>query len=327
MKSPTHKGIAVVLLAFVLVLSGCSTNSKLPEDGFVKVPGGRVAFRVYGSGTGTPVLFIHGGPGGNNCGTGASLKDLYKTRPLVVYDQLGSGNSDRMQDMQSAATLPRFVEEVTAVRERLGLTEVHLVGHSWGASVALEYLLTAKPFGVRSVTFVGPLISTKLWIDDANALVEKLKPASQEAIRAAVATKNYDSPAFKAASDEFIDTFNVRSNLTDEQWKTLYPECFSVPVSFNKDLYKYMWGPSEFVAEGSLKDYDRTDRLGELKLPTMFLVGEFDEARPETVRKLQQMVPGSILKVIPKAGHAVNIDQAAEFNASLSSFMDAVERR
>jgi len=44
-----------------------------------------------------------------------------------------------------------------------------------------------------------------------------------------------------------------------------------------------MWGAAEFTATGSLRDFDRTDRLGELRLPVLFPAGRYDEAVPETI--------------------------------------------
>jgi proline iminopeptidase len=310
-----------VLVASCLV--GCATRSSLPDDGFVTVPGGRVAFRVIGEGRGTPALMIHGGPGGTSCSYADTVGQLATTRPVVVYDQLGSGNSDRMVSLQRDATLQRFVDEVAAIREQLGLEEVHLVGHSWGATVALEYLLSGQRQGVRSVSFVGPLISTPVWIRDANALVETLPADAQRAIDAAKESGNYDTPEFDAANTLFESQYVIR---TPRGQKPM-PTCASTPVRFNQELYEYMWGPSEFVATGTLRDYDPVARLHELDLPVMFLAGEYDEARPETMRQFQKLVPGSIVKVIPGAAHSVNVDQTEAFNAVLSEFLSSVENR
>ena len=318
------KPIAALLL--LALGAGCATvpAPALPEDGFVRVPGGRVAFKVLGSGAAIPVLMIHGGPGGVSCGFAGHMGGLAAARPVVIYDQLGSGNSDRMLDLRRDAVLPRFVDEVTAIRARLGLKQVHLVGHSWGATVALEYLLTAKPEGVRSVSFVGPLLSTPLWIDDAKVLVTQLPAESQKAINDAVVTGKYDTPAFDQANRVFAKNFGRRS--TPVKGAAPSP-CASSPVPFNKVLYEYMWGPSEFVANGTLRDYDRTGRLQELKLPTLFMVGEYDEARPATILKFQALVPGSIVKVLPNAGHGSFVDQTKAYNDVLVEFMTAAERR
>lgn len=310
---------AILLLA----LTGCAPTNLLPDDGFVAVPGGRVAFRVTGKPGGVPVLMIHGGPGSTSCSYPDTMQGVAASRPVVTYDQLGSGNSDRMLNLERDAVLSRFVAEVSAIRTQLGLQEFHLVGHSWGAAVALEYLLTGDRTGVRSVTFVGPLLSTPRWIEDANSLVAMLPQDAQDAITAALNTARFDSPEFQAANDVFESRFLVRTPRSQRR----LPLCESTPVRFNAELYEYMWGPSEFVATGTLGDYNRIDRLAEITIPTLFLVGEHDEARPETMLEFQALVPGSVVKVIPEAAHAVNVDQSQAFNAALVEFLSTVETR
>jgi len=317
----TRLGCLIVLVASLL--GACAAPPPLPDDGFVDVPGGRVAFRVTGGPDGIPVLMIHGGPGSASCSYPETMKGVAASRPVVTYDQLGSGNSDRMLNLERDAVLSRFVAEVTAIRTQLGLRELHLVGHSWGAAVALEYLLTGDRTGVRSVTFVGPLLSTPRWIEDANSLVAMLPKDAQDAISAAVASGRFDSPDFQAANDVFESEFVVRTPRTERR----LPLCASTPVGFNAELYEYMWGPSEFVSTGTLRDYDRLQRLPELDLPVMFLVGEHDEARPATMREYQALVPGSIVRVIEGAAHVSNVDRPDAFNEALTAFMESVEKR
>jgi proline iminopeptidase len=302
-------------------LFACVAQQPLPDDGFVDVPGGRVAFRVIGGGDAVPVLLIHGGPGVTSCSYVSTVDGIASSRAVVVYDQLGSGNSDRMLDLERDATLPRFVREVEAIRQQLGLREVHLVGHSWGATVALEYLLTASPAGVRSVTLVGPLISTPRWIQDANALVEQLPEDAQEAIQAAKSSGQYETPEFEAANGVFEKHFGSRAP------RKSFPPCESVPVRFNSKLYQHMWGPSEFIATGTLRDYDRVQQLRDLRLPTLFVVGEFDEVRAETVREFQARVAGSTVRVVPDAGHSIHRDQPRAFNEIIAEFINDAESR
>ncbi len=317
-------GVCLAWLSALLAVcfGACDAHQPLPDDGFVDVPGGRVAFRVLGSGTGVPVLMIHGGPGATSCNAASTMVGVASSRPVVIYDQLGSGNSDRMLDLERDATLPRFVEEVAAIRQQLGLEEVHLMGHSWGAAVALEYLLTKAPTGVLSATFVGPLFSTPRWLEDANALVESLPLDAREAIKATKISGNYDSEEFRTANKVFVENFLSRT--PRDQWQL--PACQATPVRFNVKLYKYMWGPSEFVSTGTLREYDRTEELSKVNLPTSFLVGEYDEARPETVREFQARVPGSIVKVITGAAHMSDIDQTEAFNEIVAEFLGSVEK-
>ena len=322
MRSRTKQAVWawIGVLAFALV--ACDPPVELPDDGFIDVPGGRIAFRVLGDGAGVPLLVIHGGPGGSSCSYVSTLTGIAAERPVIVYDQLGSGYSDRITDLGTLAVLPRFVEEVTAIRNELGLDEVHILGGSWGATVALEYLLTAGSTGVLSVTLAGPLIGTDRWLADANQLVSQLSEESQSAIRAAVSSGDFSTAEFRAADREFASQFGRRRGRSPGD----LIECSLRPEG-NSGLYEYMWGPSEFISTGTLREYDRTDRLHELNLPVLFLVGEYDEARPETVREFQAQVPGALMTVIPNAGHGSSWDQPEAYNAAVNEFLAGVEGR
>ena len=311
-----------LILAASVLLMGCDIAASLPDDGFVDVPGGRVAFRVIGSRGKIPVLVIHGGPGSSSCRYPSTFTGIAAERPVVMYDQLGSGYSDRITDLERHAVLPRFVAEVSAIRRELGLDQLHLVGHSWGATVAMEYLLTGDPDGVLSVVFVGPLLGTARWIQDANDLVATLSDETQSAIRTATETGDYSTPEFQAANTAFLAEFGIRTPLEDRDSS----DCAMRPAG-DSGLYEYMWGPSEFVSNGTLRDYDRIPRLPELEIPTLFLVGEYDEARPETMREFQSLVPGSVVEVIPDAGHVSMVDQPDLFNAAIIAFLADVEGR
>jgi proline iminopeptidase len=90
--------------------------------------------------------------------------------------------------------------------------------------------------------------------------------------------------------------------------------------------YLAMWGPSEFHPTGLLRAYDVTGRLGELRIPTLFTVGRFDEATPETVASFQARVPGSGLVVLEGSAHMTMLDEPAAYVAVLRRFLDGVDR-
>lgn len=299
---------------------GCGQSFELPDDGFVDVPGGRIAFRVLGEGSDIPVLVIHGGPGASSCSFVSGFSGVASERPVIIYDQLGSGYSDRISDLETYATLSRFAEEISAIREELRLDELHIVGHSWGAAVALEYLLTLRSDGVRSVTFAGPLLGTDRWLEDAKQLLAELPADVQDAVQDAEESGDFTTPEFEAANRHFIEQYLRR---TPREFLDT-AACDARPRG-DSGLYEYMWGPAEFIATGTLRSYDRIDRLPELDLPVLFLVGQYDEARPETVRDFQSMVPGSRVTVIPDAAHLAYLDQTRAFNTTLIEFFSNVE--
>lgn len=309
------------LLLVALGFIGAAHAEDPPTGGFVEVSGGRIWYQRMGAGEATPLLVIHGGPGSRSCGYLASLAQLAESRPVIVYDQLGSGRSDRPSD-KTLWNLPRFVDEVVRLRAALQLDELHLLGHSWGGAVALEYMLTQHPTGVQSLTLAGPLIDTGQWIEDANVLRSRLPKETQAALSASELSQDYGSAAYRTAADVYNARFLARSG-----WPMApVPQCEG-SGGFNAEIYLYMWGPTEFTATGTLLNFDRTDRLHELTLPVLFIVGRFDEARPETMLEFQQLVPGSIVEVIEDAAHASMVDQPERFNGAVGKFLNSVEKQ
>lgn len=90
------------------------------KEGYIEVTGGKVWYIIHNeTAEGTPLLILHGGPGSSSYSL-QGLKDLATDRPVILYDQLGCGKSDRPDD-DSLWTLDRFVEEVAQVRKGLEL--------------------------------------------------------------------------------------------------------------------------------------------------------------------------------------------------------------
>jgi proline iminopeptidase len=88
-----------------------------------------------------------------------------------------------------------------------------------------------------------------------------------------------------------------------------------------------MWGPSEFTASGTLKNYDATPRLGEIKVPTLFIAGEFDEARSVTVQHYQSLVPGARFALMKNAGHLTMQDNPQQDIEAVNSFLQSIENK
>jgi proline iminopeptidase len=287
----------------------------MPGDGYVDVPGGRIWYRVVGSGPGTPLLLLHGGPGAPSYYL-KPLAALADERPVIFYDQLGAGRSDHVSDTTLWKT-ERFVQEIEALRKALNLTEIHLLGHSWGTILGAEYLFT-RPSGVRSVIFASPALSMNRWVQDTDSLRHLLPDSVQAVIDQHEAAGTFEDPAYQEATMLFYQQFLARK----QPWSADIDSTFS---QMNPSLYGYMNGPSEFTITGTLKEYDATPRLGELALPTLFTTGEFDEATPATVRYYHSLVPGSQLAIIEDSGHLTMHDAPERNVAVVRDFLRQVE--
>lgn len=290
----------------------------LPADRELRVtaPGGAIYARVNGrlDGPRAPIVMAHGGPGGQHASFLPALA-LASERAVILYDQLDCGRSDTPGDPGNW-TVDRFVDEVEALRGALGLDRFHLLGASWGGTVALEYAARGAP-ELRSVILQGPLISTPAWIADAAVLRARLPHEVQRTLSDHEAAGTTDSPAYQSAVDAFYAQF----------WRREPPPAYiapyeaALPVRHNVRLYETMWGPNEFVCTGTLRDYDGTPLLGKLDVPALFLCGEYDESRPETCARFAKMARQAELQVVPGAAHRIQTDRTAAWLEAISRFV------
>lgn len=283
------------------------------EEGFVQVPGGRVYYRIAGEeAPGTPLLVVHGGPGAPHDYL-EPLEGLAVDRPVVFYDQLGCGNSDRPEDL-GLYTMPRFVEELAAVRRELGLEKVHILGQSFGCMLAADYLLDMRPAGVASLVMAGPCLAAKRFVADQRAHLEALPEDTRGVIATAEASGDFESTGYQEAMTAFYKQRLCRL----EPW----PECLD--RTFGKmglPVYHHMWGPSEFTMTGLLRDYDRTGELAKLDLPVLYVCGRFDEATPETTAFYRSLTPNAVMHVIEEASHMHHLEQTEAFLTIIGDFL------
>jgi len=300
---------------FGCILAACSTSTP-PTEGYITVPGGRIWWARMGDGPGTPLLVIHGGPGSGSYGL-KPWEALGDERPVIRYDQLGSGKSDHPTDT-ALFTVDRAVLELQAVRDSLALREVHLYGRSWGAMLIQAYMGT-NPTGVRSVTLSSPLVTTAQWERDADSLLKMLPDSVQAVIARHEAAGTTDAAEYAAAAAEFNKRYVTR------QPKRSPADADSAKKTRGTLVYNYMWGPSEFTATGTLKHFDGTGWLRTIQVPTLFLAGEFDEATPASTERFSKLVAGAEFKVIPNSGHSTENDNPDALLREVRAFLRRVE--
>jgi proline iminopeptidase len=315
-----------MVIALMAMLAGCAreasesmteTTALEPGEGMVEVAGGKVWYRVVGEGTATPAILLHGGPGAPSYYL-KPLLALGDERPVVIYDQLGAGRSDHVTDT-TLFTIDRFVDELETLRAHLGIERFHLYGNSWGSILAVEYYLR-HPEGVESLVLSGPALSIPMWLHAADSLVATLPESSRMAIERNEAAGTFDAPEYQAAMMEFYGMYLARR----QPWSADIDSTFA---QLGLPVYNYMWGPSEFTATGTLQQYDVTGRLGEIRVPTLFVVGEHDEATPAAARHYQSLVPGAEIAVIPGAAHLSMQDEPELELQAIREFLSRVEAR
>lgn len=251
-------------------------------EGYAKAIGGKVYYRIYGKNKKRiPLVLIHGGPGFQ--GTLAYLSPLSKTRPVIVYHQLGCGKSDRPEN-KKLWEVERFVDEVEKLRVALKLNRINILGHSWGATVAAEYVLL-HPQKVKSLILASPFLSTNLWQRDANNLIPQLPAKFKKAIVNGTKTGNFKSKAYKDATKEYYK----RHSITIPR-----PPLSKLSLKLgNAKIYEYMWGPNEFTCTGTLKNYDIVPKLSKIKIPVLLTYGKYDMVSSKTIQAFKSKLQNS----------------------------------
>ncbi|MEH7437669.1 proline iminopeptidase-family hydrolase [Neobacillus drentensis] len=288
------------------------------EERFIEVTGGKVWVQIFNeSATGTPVIILHGGPGSSSYSL-QGLKALAEDRPVIFYDQLGCGRSDRPTDT-SLWRLEHFVEELGQVRQALNLDVVHILGHSWGTTLAAAYCLT-QPSGVKSVIFSSSCLSAPLWEQDQKRNLQKLPLEVQETINRCEKNGTTDSKEFKEATEDFNKNFVCRLDP--------FPDWLKQGSQYrNPEVYSIMWGPSEFTVLGNLKEFDCTAQLKDISCPTLFTCGRFDEATPESTEYFSSLTPNSRFHVFENSAHMPYVEEPEEYLQVVGEFLKEVDSK
>jgi proline iminopeptidase len=282
------------------------------QEGFIEVTGGKVWYQLHkGKASRTPVLILHGGPGSSHYSL-QGLRILAEDRPVIFYDQLGCGKSDRPTD-ESLWNIDRFVEELGQVRTALGLEKVHILGHSWGTTLAAAYLLT-KPAGVESVIFSSPCLSAPLWAEDQERNRQQLPKEIQDILTTCENNGTTDSAKYRKATDEFNKRFVCRLDPM--------PAFLKEGAKFkNPDVYNIMWGPSEFHVTGNLKNFDCTTQLKDINVPALYTCGRYDEATPESTEYYKSLTPNAQFHVFERSAHMPYLEEMEEYVRVVREFL------
>ncbi|MBA2568491.1 MAG: proline iminopeptidase-family hydrolase [Actinobacteria bacterium] len=295
-----------------------SSNVRATE-GHVAFRGFQTWYRVVGEGEEPgklPLLCLHGGPGFSYDYL-ESLEDMARTgRRVIFYDQLGAGNSDRPSDPE-LWTVELFLGELRTIREELDLDRVHLFGSSWGGMLAMEYALT-RPAGLASLVLASSPASIPLWAEETARLRSELPEDVRQTLDENEQAETLDDPAYEKATMEFYKRHLCRT----DPWPDGLNRSFA---KVNPEVYGTMQGPNEFVITGTLKDWDITDRLGEIDVPTLVTSGRYDECTPRQAEIVHRGIHGSQRVLFDESSHVAFIEERDLYMQVLGDFLAGVE--
>jgi L-proline amide hydrolase len=293
---------------------------RVASEGRIPFHGYETWYRAVGPERGNgrlPLLCLHGGPGANWLHV-KPYEALADERQVVFYDQLGAGNSAVSGPHDPSMWTPElYVEEVGAVREALGLEHVHVLGHSWGGMLGMQYA-TTQPEGLVSLIVESSPPSVPGWMVELQRLRSELPPEVEATLREHEEAGTTSDPAY----EEAVMVFYKRHLCRAEPWPDWLVECFNV-LEANPEVYHAMNGPSEFHVIGTIKDWEITSELGRIEVPTLLFCGWHDEVTPATVEVAHRAIPGSEFVVLEESSH---MSQAEEPERTLELVRGFIER-
>jgi proline iminopeptidase len=293
-------------------------SKELKKNGYVTAPGGRMwCEMVNTSHPGVPLLIIHGGPGLGHKYL-ESLSRLSTERPVIFYDQLGCGRSDKPVD-PALWTVERFAEEVESVRNAMGLDRVHILGHSNGSLIAARYMSSRSASGVASIVLSNPVLSASRLVNDGRKLLAQMPSDVQATIREAVANESFATAEYDRAWDEFAKLHQCRVDPMPTVLRNNFDEA-------NFDIFGLTWGVGiPFAVIGSFKSVEAVDWIRRIEVPVLFITGRHDYASPESVEFYHQNTPNSEVEIVEDASHFPHLERPNQYLKVVGDFLRRIE--
>lgn len=265
------------------------------------------------------VLLLHGGPACTH-EYWESVESFFPQEGIefYYYDQLGSAYSDQPTDT-SLWNLPRFVEEVETVRQALGLNQDNffLIGHSWGGILAAQYALKYQQH-LKGLVISNMMMSCPEYGKYADeVLAKQMDPKILSEIQAMEAKGEFSNPRYmELLMQHYYQQHICRIPL--EQWPDPVNRTFA---RLNAEIYTQMQGPSEFGIAGNLANWDITDQLSNITVPTLFIGATHDTMDPKHLEMASKKVKNGHFLLCPEGSHMSMWDDQAHYFPSLLTFL------
>jgi proline iminopeptidase len=283
------------------------------------VRGGRykVWTKTIGDGP-VKLLLLHGGPAACHDYLEAFESFLPPAGiQIIYYDQLGCGNSD-IPDDPSLWSLPGYVEELEEVRQGLGLDRFVLLGHSWGGVLGIDYALKYQHH-LRGLVISHMTAGMTSYLKRTAALKESLlSPADRALLDKLEVANDYDNPAYGAL---MMEKLYPQMLCRIQPWPEPLTRSFS---KLNQKIYGQMQGKSEFQMTGNLKDWERWDRLAEIKVKALTIGAVHDEMDPADMVRMARLMPDASNFICPNGSHMSMWDDQAYYFQHLLDWLRTV---
>lgn len=265
------------------------------------------------------IVLLHGGPGHDSL----YLKPFFDLNKhgytVITYDQLGGGKSSSIIGHSELYTIDIYVKELANLIQKLKIKNYDLLGHSWGGMLAQEYVLRMKPKNLNKLILFSSLSSSKIWSESNYKLAMSILKKEKD--------KKILEEAYK--SNNFFDK-KINKLCMNKIWKKFYRiKDNTSPYKKDKhkkkkgeiEIYEYMWGKNDLFSEGTLKDWDITSKIKNIKVPTLIIHGKYDQSTIEVNKAMLANIPNSKEVFLSNSGHGGYYNEYNKMLSAIASFL------
>lgn len=303
----------VGLAAFALLGTG-RADAQRARQGMLSLDDARLYYEVIG--TGAPIFVVHGGPGLDHRYLQPGLNVLARSNTLVYYDQRGVGRSSA-ELVPSAINMRAFVEDIEALRDALGYERIDVLGHSFGALIALEYA-AAHPDRLRTLILMNPADPGARFQDE----LEERRLARRTEQDAAALAELRSREGFAARDPATVsEVYRIlfRESMKDRE------RVVDLDLDLAEATAKNGADVERLLRESLGEEPDLWDRLNGIQTPTLVLHGRYDPTPLGMSQELARSLPLGRLVVL-ESGHFPFVEDPDGLVSAISAFYVDVSR-
>ncbi len=303
-----HSKVLLLLLLSIIMIVACASDDEFIQQEILSVNGTELFVNIMGEGE--PLIVLHGGPGLSHDYFLPHLEPLSNHMKLILFDQRGMGRSSVDLDSTSFS-MELIIEDIEALRQKLGLNSIHLMGHSWGGIVAMHYAVN-YPQNLSSLILCNSMPASPDFdeqlgknfqqtferqnMEDLEPLQKKIDAGNRDI----AVQERYVQLHFRPSFYDTSDVNKLQLNLSDSFFKT-------------EELLPYLASheePRSLIPE-----------LKSVHVPALIIRGEIEVIPVESDRKLEEILKNGKLISIDKAGHFPFVEKPEEFTELIINFV------